>query len=445
MFEEDIKRFSRDFLRNAKEARFVRVITHFDADGISSGCIIAKLLEDMGLRYHISIFKQIYSHNMEKIGKGYKVYIFTDLGSGKISQIMEFLEGKKVYILDHHKPQGGIFEFKNIRFLNPFLYGIDGDREISSSGIAYLFSKEIDPKIEEVGYLAVVGMFGDMQDPLFGMNKKITEDLVKSGIIGIERGLKIFGRTYKPIHKALAYSFDPFLPGITGNEENAIKILKSSKIEYKIGNVYKTVSDLKRDEERELISNIIIKAVTEGKRINPKEIIGNIYLVKGKRGIFSDCREIATLLNAFGKLGKGSLAILLVLGKIEERKAYEVLEEYSRKISLILRKIDEGMIKIEEIDNVVVIHGKNKIPEEFVGTITSIISRNYPKKLVVGYGLTKEGKYKFSLRSCSVDCESIVRKIVNKYKIEGGGHKQASGMEVEKRLLQNILDEIKRI
>ncbi len=441
MFLRDIKRFSREFIEKMEEGKKVRVITHLDADGLSSGAIISKLLEDLGIEFHLSVFKQIYKENIDKIGRNYDVYLFLDLGSGKLEEIERYLNGRDIFILDHHKPSKEEVP-ENIRLINPFLYGMDGDKEITSSGISYLFSREIHPNIFDIGTIAISGMFGDAQDPEEGLNKEITEELIEKGFIEIKRGLRVFGRTYKPIHKALAYSFDPFLPGITGSEEEALKIIKASGIEYKIGNYYKTISDLSEEEERELISNIIIRAIEEGKRINPKEIIGKIFLRKGKAGLLSDLREIATLLNAFGRLQKGSLAILLLLGKVSEDIAYKTLEDYSKVISKILRDIDEGRIKVEERERFVIIHGEDKIPEELIGTITSILSKNYPEKILFGYSLSEDGYYKVSLRCQNEDCREIIERISKNFEIEGGGHKQAGGMKVKREDIKRILDNL---
>ncbi len=440
MFEEFIRKSSEEFKEVLKGCDRVRVITHLDADGLSSGFLMIRFLEDIGKDYHLTILKQLYSDIIERIGKRDDVIVFLDLGSGKLDEIEENFGGN-VFVIDHHKPRGN---GEKLKVINPFLFGVDGDTQITSSGITYLFLKEVYPNIIKDGFAAISGVFGDSQDPKSGINKEILDELVEGGVIDVRIGLRVFGRTYKPIHKALAYSFDPFLPGITGNEEEALKVIKESGIEYKIGNLYKTISDLSIEEEKELISNIIIKAVEEGKRINPKEILGEIYLVKGRKGILSDCREIATVLNAFGRLGRGWEAILVLLGKVEERRAYEVLEEYSKVISNILRKIDEGGIELEEEKDVLIVHGKDLIKEEFVSTIASVISKNNPGRLVVCYGVSEDGYYKMSLRSNRYDCEEIARRISERYGLEGGGHKQASGIKVNKGLLDDVLSEIKK-
>ena len=64
-----------------------------------------------------------------------------------ISDINDLMKDKVVLILDHHQPEEVEAE-NNICHINPHLHGIDGSKEISGSGVVYLFSKAVDKSNE---------------------------------------------------------------------------------------------------------------------------------------------------------------------------------------------------------------------------------------------------------------------------------------------------------
>ena len=65
-----------------------------------------------------------------------------------------------VIIADHHQPMD--FEIKdNITHVNPHLFGVDGSREVSASGVTYLTVRGMEK--QSLAGLALAGAFGDMQ------------------------------------------------------------------------------------------------------------------------------------------------------------------------------------------------------------------------------------------------------------------------------------------
>src|SRR3989338_3356700 len=97
-------------VRNAAEAfrqtdkkEVIRLISHLDADGISACSIMIKLLNNENRKYSVSIVQQLNKAVLEQLAREpYKCFIFTDIGSGVLREIKEFLNGRKVFVLDHH-------------------------------------------------------------------------------------------------------------------------------------------------------------------------------------------------------------------------------------------------------------------------------------------------------------------------------------------------------
>src|SRR3989344_4770083 len=81
----------------------VRVVSHLDADGLTSASIMLQVLKREKKKFVLSIFKQLNENVLKELSlENYKVIIFTDLGSGYIKLINKYLKDKKIFIFDHH-------------------------------------------------------------------------------------------------------------------------------------------------------------------------------------------------------------------------------------------------------------------------------------------------------------------------------------------------------
>ncbi|RJS80995.1 DHH family phosphoesterase, partial [Candidatus Bathyarchaeota archaeon] len=90
----------------------------------------------------------------------------------------------------HHQVSGK--ETANIMHVNPHLFGIDGAKDISGSGVAYFVAKAIDNINVDLSPIAVVGALGDLQDKydqrkLGGLNEKIVEDALSADLLTVEK------------------------------------------------------------------------------------------------------------------------------------------------------------------------------------------------------------------------------------------------------------------
>jgi len=97
----------------------IRVVSHFDADGISSCALMIGCLNKINKRYSMSIVKQLTNEILKALAnEPYQYFIFTDLGCGQIKFIKEALPGKTIFILDHHIPEEVEIP-ENITIVNP--------------------------------------------------------------------------------------------------------------------------------------------------------------------------------------------------------------------------------------------------------------------------------------------------------------------------------------
>ncbi|OYT34644.1 phosphoesterase, partial [Archaeoglobales archaeon ex4484_92] len=117
---------------------FVRVLTHYDADGISAGAIVASALLRANKGFQLTFLKGLNeSFEYERD----ELLIFLDMGSG-YPDVISSVEAD-VIVLDHHLPTGKINAKKEFVHVNPHLYGFDGTYELSASGVAYFFANEL--------------------------------------------------------------------------------------------------------------------------------------------------------------------------------------------------------------------------------------------------------------------------------------------------------------
>src|SRR3989344_5851629 len=147
-FNEELKAAAEAFKKIDKKD-VIRVISHLDADGISACAIMIKLLNNDNRKYSISIVQQLNNAVLAQLAsEQYGCFVFTDIGSGVISDIKELLNGKKVIVLDHHSI-GNTEDLGNVTLVNPHIFGIDGGREISGAGVVFRFACAVDKAMEE--------------------------------------------------------------------------------------------------------------------------------------------------------------------------------------------------------------------------------------------------------------------------------------------------------
>src|SRR3989344_6648945 len=379
----------------------LRVISHLDCDGLTSAGIIINVLKRENKKFVLSIVKQLNEKIIEELSlESYNTIIFTDLGSGCINLIKKYLNNRLIFIFDHHVPQD-TKENDNIIHVNPHLAK---DKEkfinISGSGITYFFAKKLNERNKDLAHLAVIGVIGDMQD-FTNFNKEILDDAISEGKILVKYGLKMFGSQTRPLNKILQYSTDPFIPGVTGDEQGTFEFLSSTGINFINEGKIKRIIDLNEDELKKLTTSIILRRL--GSEKNPEDIFGNIYLLKDEfEDGLKDAREFSTLLNCCGRLNKPSIGIGVCLDNFElKQKANELLRQYKQELINGLNWFYSNKDKLIKKDNFVIINAEDKIRDTLIGTITSIISRSnvyFNGTILIGMAYTLDNNVKISMR-----------------------------------------------
>ncbi len=446
-FLDSASQAAKIILETVKENGVIHVFSHLDADGLAAAGIIGRALFRLDARFRIRITQWINDKIIEEIlSEKPQLIVLTDLGSGYIDLLNEKLSDFKIVILDHHQVSGE--KTANIVHVNPHLHGIDGARDISGSGVTYFAAKAIDKANIDSAPIAVVGALGDMQDKydqrmLGGLNEKIVEDAKSTGLLTVEKDLIFFGRETRPIQRTLASTTNPFIPGISGEEDKSLAFLVSLGIKPKRGDKWRALRDLSEEEKKRLCSALADYLLSKGLHYEVSNLIGHVYILSREEPWtpLRDAREFSVLLNGTGRMDKPSLGVAVCMGDrgsaLEE--ANKVLREYRRTLGKYLGWVMEKPERMEELQNIYVVHGEDFLEDKIVGAISSILSSSLPnpeKPLIMYANVKEEEIAKFSARTVDmvthkgVNLGEVMQVAAEKFLGKGGGHNIAAGAQV---------------
>jgi len=456
---ESAEQAAKTISKTAKEDGFIYAFSHLDADGVAAAGIIGKTLLRLDARSQIRITQWIDEKIAgEILSQKPQLVILTDFGSGYVDFLNEKLSDFKIVILDHHQVVGE--ESANFVHVNPHLHGIDGARDISGSGVAYFVAKAVDNINVDLAPIAVVGALGDLQDKydqrqLGGMNRKIVEDATNAGLLTVEKDLVFFGRETRPIHKTLASTTNPFIPGISGEEDKSLAFLASLDIKPKHGETWRALRDLSDEEKRRLCSALADYLLSKGLHYKVNNLIGHVYILNREESWtpIRDAREFAVLLNATGRMDRPSLGVSVCMGDrgsaLEE--ANKVLEEYRRTINKYLGWVMEKPERMRELKNIYVVYGENFIDDKIIGAVSSVLSTSLPnpeKPLIAYCKVEDEDLAKISARTIDivtnkgVNLGEVMQIAAEKCLGNGGGHNIAAGAQVPLEKMNTFIEAV---
>jgi len=460
---EDVGEAAKIIIQHANAGNLIHVASHIDADGIAAAGVIGKCLLRLDAYFHVRILKQIDENLLKELAEeAAPLYIFTDLGSGYLDLIKDSFSNSDVVILDHHQPVGE--PFPKLTQVNPHLRGFNGANEISGTGVAYLTAKNIGEENIDLAPLAVVGALGDLQDKnkkreLHGLNEIIVKDAASSEHLKIESDLIFYGRETRPVHLALSHTTNPFIPGLSGEEDKCLGFLINLGINLKKNEKWRTLTDLSTDEKQKIFSELTAYLISKGLSSDVAvSLIGAVYTLtnEDRWTPLRDAREYSSLLNACGRMDKGGLGVSICMGSrgktIEE--AQGILADYRKTLAQYMELLAGTPGKIQEMEAIYVVRGEGVIDEKMLGSVSSILITTglfKSEKPVIAFTVGDDGEIKVSARatqtlvSQGINLGSIMQKIAEKFSGRGGGHDIAAGAQVPKGLEDEFLKEVNSV
>ena len=167
----------------------IQIFHHNDSDGLSSGAILTRTFERAGFAIKRFCLEKPYPALLQKVYEPEGgIIVFADF-AGRIAPILsELNRGRNLtLILDHHVAEASTDP--KVHNLDPCLYGLKGDRDISGSTTCYLFARTLDPANKDLAYLAAIGAVGDeffVDGCLVSENRNVTLEAVKQGKMEIK-------------------------------------------------------------------------------------------------------------------------------------------------------------------------------------------------------------------------------------------------------------------
>ncbi|MBU4190526.1 MAG: DHH family phosphoesterase [Candidatus Thermoplasmatota archaeon] len=279
--------------------KYVRIISHYDADGIAAAGIMCSALFRKKIGFHVSLVKSLGSKTIDRIkNEKNALVLFLDMGSGQIDDIEDIKS--TVIILDHHAQ----FRESKIIQVNPHFFGINGTDEACASTLSFLLAKSVDEKNSDLVGLCVAGVVGDKQIPFKSLNKEIIEEGIKNGFIKKEKGLSL--------------GLEPF---------------------FREG--FNPTGDKRFDD-----SMIIMKLLKQNVKYDVIEKFFGIYHISEYE---TDALTFSDVLNACGRTDNEGLGLEICLNKKMFKEGMKIKEQYEKEIKKYALKLDDEVKKMKHI------------------------------------------------------------------------------------------------
>ena len=416
----------------------IRVVSHYDADGISAGGIICNALYREGYDFHATLMRNPFDKGLERLAKEEnELIIFSDMGSGQI-ETMEKL-GCKVIIFDHHqylKSEVG----KDVLQINANLCGIDGNYESSGATLSFFFAKTLNTENKDLSSLALAGAIGDKQHigGIRGFNKEILESALKERFLKEQMGIKLYGDS---LFDALYFSIDPYYKGLSGDKDEIERILDKLNI-----NKDSKIGEIDKNKLIRLQSFLLFKLIKAG---CPKNIL-DITIRKRyfSESLGCELERFADILDACGKNGYRGLGLSICLGDINAFKEAKTVEkEYKQKILEYLIELEKDETK--EAEGMRYFYSESSS----LGGVVAGIAMNYildGKKPLFSIA-KKEDEIHVSCRGNQnlvkkgLDLGGAMKKVTSVLGGHGGGHKIAAGATIDLEKEKEFLEKVDKI
>jgi len=432
-------------------ASSVRLVSHDDADGLTSAAIASTALDWAGVPVETEIKHGLDEEAIDELADGpAETVLFTDLGSGALDRLAHHEAAGRFepIVVDHHQPVEGTIE----HHLNPRTVGIDGGRELAGAGTAYVLASAlaevVEPDVDsrELATLAVVGAVGDRQlvdGELIGANAQIAGEGEEAGVIEVGTDLAVYGTQTRPLPKLLEYASDVRIPGITGSRRGAVQFLQDLPVSIRDGDRWPTWAELDGGKRTAIASALIQTAIERGVPADRIEtLVGTRYvLAREEPGThLRDASEFATVLNATARYEESAVGLAVCRG--DRGSAYtdarELLQEHRRNLAAGIEWVQEAGVTRE--DQVQWFHAGTEIRATIVGIVAGMaigadgIDGHRP---IVGFATKDDGdgvkvsaRAPGKFRSRDLDLGAAMRESATAVGGEGGGHAMAAGATI---------------
>lgn len=416
------KAMARDLRRSAEHLRGtsgrVRVLCHFDGDGILASVILARLLDRQGREYHLSNLRSLRSEDLEVSAvQQAPVLILADFGSSHLD-----LLPAGAIVLDHHRINT---TNATVHLVNPEVHDLVGGKEGCSAILAFLFGLALDEANADLVDLALIGAVADRQHlgGFKGIDKLLLEAAIAQGSCEVRTTLAVRDG---PLAAVLAEATDPFLLPFAGDPVEARRWLREYGLDPDASLGSLTVEQTRHLNSALLLelSGLSLDATSLG------QVVAERFWLPALNGYAS---ELAEVMDSCGRAQESSLALEALAGTPAALAAAEHhAAELRRLVRPYLIKVAGG----DYADGLAIRTFNVEEPAATSPTCSIAILFLFPAgKAVLAYTRV-EDQVKFSGRGTDrlieqgLDLAGAFRTVASSMGGEGGGHKVAAGATV---------------
>ncbi len=417
------------------EVKHIRVVSHYDSDGISSAAVLAGMLKNASKPFQVTMTRSLDAHIIERLkSERNDLVLFSDMGSGQLDLIGGM--NTKAVVLDHHRVTE---DTDSIVHINPSMWGFNGTTDVSGATTSFLLAQYLDETNWALAPCALAGAYGDMQHlgGYRGINLLVMQKAVEKGQIEERLSLSLQGGSAL---EAIALSAEPYFRGYSGRKDLVADLC--SQISVDPG---KQFADYTEAEMRRLSSVLMLMLASSG---CPYEYISQIvsvqHVVKSSGMTIS---ELSSLANACGRSERYSVGLAMELGDGQATsEAKSLRSQYNGRVLERLIALEEG---VEQMEHIQCFRSDDaSLAGALCGLYMSFIGDK--SKPTVAYSLSGDS-YKISARGTKqlvekgLDLASGLSGASGSVGGVGGGHVIASGATVprdELRKFLGLLDDI---
>jgi single-stranded-DNA-specific exonuclease len=429
---QKVQQFASRIANSGKKNENILIVSHHDADGICASALLSGFIYRLRGHCQVRAIPELTTQALQKIASGgHDLVIFLDMSSGISKEIPKYL-GDRWLAIDHHEMSEE--EMSSERIINPWQFQYDGSKDACTSSMCYFLVENERTPLST--FFAVAGALSDRQDvgtrrSLVGLNAKIVDDDYNSNReISTKIDLMLYGRETRPAHESLANTVACFIPGLTSNKDACLASLRGAGVELKSGSRWRTVSDLSEDEKQQVLSAIVPHLA--GTTNTAEDLVGTIYTMSSEDEYshLRDARDLATLLNACGRMERSGIGLLLCMGEGSEvsLEADRVFFEYRSELVRMVQTLMSSADRILDGGDYLLVVGDGVVSESMTDAVCQIFAtlNRSKNKAVLLRTTTQDGDVKVSARlgreSKSCDLGTILRGIAESTSGVGGGN-----------------------
>lgn len=354
----------------------IKIIAEPEIDSLIASVFLIKAFQHFSFNFSFSFQKKITEQLIDEIEKDSAELIIL-VYQGIAQNIIEKIN-KRIIIFNQQK--------------------FSQEKKIPISSLVYFFCKEYYHEISNLSYLLPIPYIHNNSEP----DESIIQESLVSKKLDIKKGLAILSSQTLPLHKSIANTLYPYLPGISGSEDEAVSLLIENNIPLRENNRFRNLTDLNEEETKRLLTSILLKRL--GSEKNPEMVMGNTYtmVAEDENSFIKDLKCFAFLLESCLAFSKYSLAVSICLNPSNKSMAIEYVNNtLAGIVSAMNYYLDNRKSILNETGKIAIISMNHNLDYRLISIFSKALfnSNIYSGKIIAISLMNPASQIIFSLES----------------------------------------------